>query len=264
MDNKIRIIIISVFALFIPYLQCTTFSTTKTNIHPHDYSINKTRADSLYNKSDFKSAIKIYEYIIENNGKASELYYNLGNCYYREGNMALAILNYERALKLDPSDSDIRTNLSIARGKIKDKSTEPTEFFILAWWYSLVNKLSISFWKALGLILFTIGMALLLLYLLIYKSKSLKYLIILTISISLISNLAAWQQYYSNIDVQSAIVTSEKINVKGAPSNSSTDLFILHSGARLKIIDNTMKEWCEVQFEEGKAGWVYKNDISII
>ena len=76
--------------------------------------------------------------------------------------------------------------------------------------------------------------------------------------------MAAWHQYKLGVDIQAAIVTSDQVSIKSSPSNSSSDLFIRHSGSRLKILDNSIKEWSEVRFEEGKEGWVNNKDITII
>ncbi len=232
-----------------------------------NYQKNKAKADSLYNIEEYDSAASLYNYILSHQGKSPELYYNLGNCYYRKDSMALAILNYERALKLDPSDSDTRKNLSIAKSKIKDRSTETSEFFLFAWWYSLVNKFSPTFWKFLGIVFFGITLLSILLYSLSNKDRvkrCLKALIITSLALCLISNYSAWHQYRSEISVQSAIVISAKTSVKSSPSSSSTDLFVLHSGSRVTIIDNSIKEWYEIRYEEGKKGWINVNDITII
>ena len=259
-NNRMKIFI----ALLIVVFSSLSVSADTSTDYSKDFSVNKSQADSLYNKEQYDKAAEIYSYIIDHQGTAPELYYNLGNCYFRLDSIALAILNYERALKLDPSDSDTRNNLSIARSKIKDKSTEPSEFFILAWWYSIVNKFSMTFWKILGFIFFLITLAGIITYSITDKHKNIvKYIFISSFVLSIIFNLAAWYQYNLGIDNKAAIVTTEIVSVKSSPSSSSSDLFVLHSGSRLTIIDN-IKEWSEVRFEEGKEGWVNNKDITII
>ena len=262
--HQIRLFIFILLGLYsvIGFASPITYSKTENGS-----IINKEDADSMYAKGDFESAASLYTLIIEKQGVAPEIYYNLGNCYYRTGNMPLAILNYERALKLDPSDSDIRNNLSLARSKIQDKSSEPSEFFFLAWWYSLSNRFTLSFWKTIALILFLFSLILCILYLTLQKEKGkklFKHLSITSFILCMICNAAAWQQYHSSIDINAAIVTSEKVEVKSSPSTSSTDLFVIHAGTRLKILDNSMKEWSEVEYEEGKEGWVKNDDIAVI
>ena len=258
------IIIIVVFGLYSLIGSAYAKSYSKS---ANEHTISKEVADSMYAKGDFETATSLYMKIIEEQGVAPEIYYNLGNCYYSNGNMPLAILNYERALKLDPSDSDTRNNLSLARSKIQDKSSEPSEFFFLAWWYSLANKFSLSFWKTTALILFILSLTLCIVYLVLQKEKGrklFKHLSVISLVLCFICNVAAWQQYHSGIDINAAIVTSEKIVVKGSPSTSSTDLFVIHAGTRLKILDSSMKEWSEVEYEDGKEGWVRNEDIEVI
>ncbi len=227
----------------------------------------KSKADSLYTVGQYKEAIEAYSRLIKEAGVSPELYYNLGNSYYKFNDMAHAILNYERGLKLDPSDSDIRHNLSIARSKIVDKNNNPSEFFIVAWWKSFSNFFSLTLLKIMGLISFSLFLALVL-YIKYKKNegknKYLRYASILLFSLFVLFNLAAYQQYRNIVSVKSAIVTSESVNVKSSPSENSLDLFEIHSGTRLTILDNSMKEWCEVRYEDEKEGWIEKKSIEMI
>lgn len=91
----------------------------------------KTEADSAYIRNDFAASVEIYENILRNEGESSDIYYNLGNSYYKMNNIAKAVLNYERALLLNPGNSDIRFNLELARSKTVDKVTPPSEMFSL-------------------------------------------------------------------------------------------------------------------------------------
>ncbi len=229
-------------------------------------NLSKVMADSLYTTGNYEDAIEQYEKIIKEQGVSSELYYNLGNSYYKNNDMAHAILNYERGLKLDPSDSDIRYNLSIARSKIVDKNNSPSEFFIVAWWKSFSNFFNLTLLKALGIICFILFLTLVL-YITLKnneKKKYLKYCSIFLFSLFLLFNLAAYQQYRNIVSTKSAIVTAETVNVKSSPSENSLDLFEIHSGTRLTILDNSMKNWCEVRYEDEKEGWIEKKNIEMI
>ena len=87
---------------------------------------------------------------------------------------------------------------------------------------------------------------------------------IILLIVSAISNLAAYQQYHNSISSKGAIVMSESVSVSSSPSENGIELFVVHSGTRLTILDNSMKEWCKVKYEEGKEGWVQKKSIEII
>lgn len=249
------------------YIMPILLSTFIQESYSKDFNTLKSRADSLYTQGNFSEAILLYDSILSSNQVASELYYNLGNCYYKSGKMPLAILNYERSLKLNPSDRDTRTNLSLARSQIQDKSSEPSEFFLIAWWYSMSNMLSLVTWKSIGLLLFVLFLALYL-FPVIFPSNRFNGIVrnssYILLAISILSNLAAYQQYHRSMISKAAIVMSESLSVKSSPNRASTDLFVVHEGTRLEILDGSMEEWFEVEFEEGKSGWVESKDIEQI
>ena len=114
-------------------------------------NVTKTEGDSAYIKEDYTAAIQIYEALLKN-GEAAEVYYNLGNSYYKIGEIAKAVLNYERALLLQPGNSDIRANLEVARAKTIDKVEAIPEVFFVSWIKSLINSMSVDAWATLGII----------------------------------------------------------------------------------------------------------------
>lgn len=116
-------------------------------------NVTKAQGDSAYMRNDYASAIQIYESLLKK-GEASEIYYNLGNSYYKADDIAKAILNYERALLLQPGNADIRANLEIARSKTVDKVASVPDIFFVAWTKSLINCLSVDVWAKLGIVFF--------------------------------------------------------------------------------------------------------------
>ena len=124
----------------------------------------KSQADSAFVQEHYQQAIKDYEALLKQ-GVSAELYYNLGNAYYRMDNMTQAVLNYERALLLSPGDKDIRFNLQMARSKTIDKITPESEMFFVTWYGSLVNLQSVDAWARLALIALVAAIVLALLYL---------------------------------------------------------------------------------------------------
>ena len=249
-------------------LLCSLYSICSYSNEPQSENINisKLYADSLYSSGSYEQAIDVYHKIIKEKGFSPELYYNLGNSYYKMNDMAHAILNYERGLKLDPSDSDIRYNLSIARSKIQDKNSAPSEFFIVAWWKSFSNLFSLNQLKTLGLVCFVIFLCSII-YITLKKKEIksyLKYVSAFFFVLFLICNLSAYQQYRNIVSTKCGIVTAESVNVKSSPSKNSMDLFEIHSGTRLTILDNSMKEWIEVRYEDEKEGWIERETIELI
>lgn len=110
----------------------------------------KTEADSAYIRNDFAASVEMYENILKNEGESSDIYYNLGNSYYKMNNIAKAVLNYERALLLNPGNSDIRFNLELARSKTVDKVIPSSKMFFVTWTQSLINTMSEKAWAHTG------------------------------------------------------------------------------------------------------------------
>ena len=127
-------------------------------------AITKENADSAYAQGQYQQAIKDYEELLKH-GVSAELYYNLGNAYYRTEDITRAVLNYERALLLSPGDRDIRFNLQMARSKTIDKITPESEMFFVTWYRSLVNLMSVDAWAGTALFSLALAIVLVLLYL---------------------------------------------------------------------------------------------------
>lgn len=239
----------------------TEFSTEKNG-----KNITKSGGDSAYIKNDYKSAIQIYEALLEK-GEAAEVYYNLGNCYYKTNDIAKSILNYERALLLDPGNTDIRVNLEMARAKTVDKITPIPDIFFVAWIKSLINCLSVDAWAKCGILFFILFLVAVALFF-FSKQASLKkggfiggivFLILVVLS-----NVFASQQKAVLVNRNAAIVLVPSVTVRSTPSESGTSLFILHEGSKVELKDNSMREWKEIRLEDGKVGWVPTSSIEVI
>ena len=136
----------------------TIGSHTEFSAAAQENSVTKAEGDSAYVKNDYASAIQIYEALLKE-GEAAEVYYNLGNSYYKAGDIAKAILNYERALLIQPGNADIRANLEIARAKTIDKVIPVPEVFFVSWTKSLINCLSVDAWAKVGVVCFFLLLA---------------------------------------------------------------------------------------------------------
>ncbi len=219
----------------------------------------KQQADDLYAKEHYAEAAQIYESILREQGVSNDIYYNLGNCYYKLDSVALSILNYERALMLDPSDGDTKSNIALARGKTTDKVTPPSEMFFVTWWRSLTNIMSINSWLILAFVAFVLMLASILVCAFMSNISIRKagfYGCLFMLFVTVVANLCALFQHHAIVNRHYAIIMSPAVTVKSSPSDTSTDLFIIHEGAKVEMLDQSMKEWCEVKLEEGKVGWV--------
>ena len=226
----------------------------------------KAEGDSAYMKNDYASAIQIYEALL-NRGEAADIYYNLGNSYYKAGDIAKAILNYERALLLQPGNGDIRANLEIARSKTVDKVEPVPEIFFVSWTKSLLNSMSVDSWAVCGVVCFIL--LIVSLYLFIFSKqivlKKAGFISgIVFLAVTILANVFANQQKDELTNRNSAIVINPSVTVRSTPSESGTSLFILHEGHKVGVKDGSMKDWKEIRLEDGKVGWVPASAIEII
>lgn len=230
------------------------------------HALTKAEADSSYVRGEYQQAIKEYESLLKN-GASADLYYNLGNAYYRTENITKAVLNYERALLLSPSDRDIRFNLQMARSKTIDKITPEQEMFFITWYRSLVNLASVDGWARTALWALALAIVLALLYLFsdrIWLRKVGFFGALFLIAIFVFSNIFAHQQKELLVNRKGAIVTASSVTVKSTPDKKGTDLFILHEGTKVTITDSSMREWKGVRLADGKEGWIETKQIELI
>ncbi len=229
-------------------------------------AITKAEADSAYIHDEYQKAIDGYEALLKK-GVSAELYYNLGNAYYRTENITRAVLNYERALLLSPSDPDIRFNLQMARSKTIDKIVPEQEMFFVTWYRSLVNMASVDGWAMIALVCLGLAIVLALIYLFsnqIWLRKVGFFGAFLMIVVFVCSNVFAHQQKNQLVNRTGAIITESAVNVKSTPAKNGIDLFILHEGTKVTIIDASMKDWKEIRLADGKEGWIETKQMETI
>jgi tetratricopeptide (TPR) repeat protein len=229
-------------------------------------AVTKAEADSAYVRGEYQQAIRDYETLLKQ-GASADLYYNLGNAYYRTENITRAVLNYERALQLSPGDGDIRFNLQIARSKTIDKIVPESEMFFVTWYRSLVNMMSVDGWGRTALVSLALVIVLFLVYLFsarVWMQKVGFFGGGVLLVLFVISNFFAWQQRQNILYRQGAIVVAPSVTVKSTPAQNGTDLFILHEGTKVIITDGSMKNWREVRLADGKKGWIESKKIEVI
>ena len=229
-------------------------------------AVTKNNADTEYQKGNYQQAIRDYEEILKN-GESAEIYFNLGNAYYRTDNITKAVLNYERARLLSPGDDDINFNLQFARSKTIDKITPQSEMFFVTWYKSLVNFTSVDNWAKTGIL--SIVMALLLVLLYLFGPQLMLRKIgffggLAFFVIFLLSNLFAFQQKQALDNRTGAIIISPSVNIKKTPAKNSADQFVLHEGTRVDIIDKGMTDWRCIRVGDGREGWIETKAIEEI
>ena len=226
----------------------------------------KTQADSAYARADYETAVKLYGELAEQNLTA-DVCYNLGCAYYRIDDIAHSVLWFERALKLSPSDKDVLFNLEMARTKTIDKIIPQHEFILFTYFRVMTNWFSLRTWTIIGLFGFVLMLASLLFF---WASGSVTVrkltfsLAIVLLLVTILSNVCAMQQRNFKQTHTSGIITTPAVTVKSTPADNGNDLFVLHEGSKVEILDSSLKEWCEVSIADGKVGWIPKKAFDLI
>lgn len=250
--KKIFIILLMVFS--------AVFATADIS---DDNRILLEEANKLYSEDNFDQAIDLYQKVIENGVESAGVYFNLGNAYFKINDMPAAILYYEKARKLKPNDEDIHHNLKIANSRIVDKIENVPEIFYMRWWKNLLYSFTVDEWAVISLVSFTLLFLMLLFFLITnhYWVKKISFWLgIVFIVVSIATWMLANQKYKTFTEDHQAIVFTPTITVKSSPSETGIDLFVIHEGTKVEIIDH-IGEWYEVRIANGSVGWLKENDI---
>lgn len=216
------------------------------------------KANYYYNESRYDTAVIIYERIMEEGFVSAPLLYNIGNTYFKMRNYPMAILYYEKALKLDPTNKEIKQNLAIANALITDKIEPMPVFFLTKWWRNIGNQLSANGWAGASLKLFGLLLILLFVYFTARTRgvrKASFFTSILVIILFVCSLIFAYQKHQYLNEQNEAIVMTPTITVKSSPSSSGVDLFVLHEGTKVEIMDKA-DNWDKVKIADGSVGWM--------
>ncbi len=228
-----------------------------------DNQILVDEANKVYNEGSFEQATELYEKVIENGYESAEVYYNLGNAFFKQNKFAAAILYYEKAKKLEPNDEDINFNLNIVNNRIVDKIETVPELFYIQWWNSLIYALTVDQWGMLSAVFFILLLLMALIFLLtrIIWLKKVSFWFGLLFLISSVSTYALANQKFNSFKKDhEAIVFTPTVTVKSSPTESSIDLFVIHEGTKVELLDN-VGDWYEISIANGSVGWIKVNDI---
>jgi tetratricopeptide (TPR) repeat protein len=223
-------------------------------------------ANDYYAHQYFDTAIVQYQSLIDSGYVNEEVYYNLGNAYYKTDQIPEAVYYYEKALQINPDNQDVLYNLKLANLKIADK-TEPLKRSELgAWFYRILIRLDTHQWLMYGLaclwiaLIFGAGFIFL-------RNKPMKR-ISFTIAVALLFGgfvFLGLGKYKNHLQhkFQYAIIFEPNVYVKSAPEKNGTDLFIIHEGLKVKVLEQ-YGEWANIQIGENKKGWVHTGDFKVI
>lgn len=240
------------YTIFLQFILLTSFVHLQENV--------AREADDAYRRGDYDAAIAQYEDVLAKNCISADLHYNLGNAYYRTDRLGLAILNYERALRLSPSMRDARQNLSLAESRTVDRITPLPRLFVLRWIDNLSSHITPVTWRVVWLILLALlGISIVIMRLGArrrLRKTGLLSAVVCVVLLLLVSVLLIISTQRFNAH-REAIVTSPSVDIKSSPDSQGTDKLILHEGTKLTITDS-LSDWYKVSIADGTTGWCQK------
>lgn len=224
------------------------------------------QANDFYIQGKYEQAAQVYEDILISQGVAPQLYYNLGNAYFKQNETAKSILNYERALRLDPGFEDARFNLEVAQQRVVDNISQVPVFFVGRWIQLLMKSYTSNQWMYFSVILFVLALALAILFVFGHTLLWRKVAFYLGVSAFVLSGISLFFSAIRQTQLQNhheAIVMTGIVNVKSAPDKSGTDLFQLHEGTKVTV-RSSLGEWVEIELQNGNVGWAESKDLEKI
>ena len=213
-------------------------------------------ANAQYAEGNYAEAATQYEQILQEQPTA-EVYYNLGNAYFKQGELAQSILAYERALRLKPSFKDAKHNLQFAQSRIIDNIEDTQSFFLSNWLKAIRNALSQRVWMVGSIILFIMALVGFFLFAFsqtLWLRKTAFYCSAIALVISVMACANAGSLYQRDTQRSEAIITQGIVNAKSSPDRSGNDLFTVHEGTKVEIHE-VIGDWCCVHVGNN-IGWM--------
>ena len=223
-------------------------------------------ANDLYKNNKLEDAIELYKKIEDQGMISSELYYNLGNSYYKLNKVGPSIYYYEKALLIDPLNEDVQNNLVFAKRLALDNIEELPKTVFQKFNENWLQKFSYNQWAVVVIVFSFLG-SLLFLFFYFSNSPSQKRFYFATSILSFIllifSFLIAYNQYSFYKNNKEAIIFAEKTEVRNAPTFNSEEVFTLHEGTKVIVLD-AIDDWKKIKLADGKIGWIIANEIKLI
>ncbi len=224
------------------------------------------KANNEYKLEQYDLAIKTYQQIDSMGVVSSELYYNIGNCYYKLNEVAPAIYNYEKALLIDPLNEDASNNLIFAKRLTIDNIEVLPKSLLQKLDEAFVKKLSYDQWAIISVVLSILGCSLFLLFYFAYASGRKRFFFV-TSMISFLLLIATisftFKEFAFSQNNVEAIIFAEETDIKNAPTLNSEDVFKLHEGTKVKVLD-TVDNWKKIKIADGKIGWIPGSELKIL
>ncbi|MEO1484448.1 MAG: tetratricopeptide repeat protein [Bacteroidota bacterium] len=224
------------------------------------------KATELYNKGQYTEAAEQYLSILENGQHSAELYFNLGNCYYKQNEIGPSIYYYEKALLLKPNDPEILNNLGYAQNMRLDAVEQMPQTELGKLYDGLVNGLSFDQWSylAIALMMFCVLCYLAYYFLGVASQKRVAFVTsVISLILGCTAVLLAYLQYREFVSDNPAIIFAREVKIQAEPNPSSESVFTLHEGTKVNVLDS-LDAWRKIKLEDGQIGWVKIEKIKLL
>ena len=222
--------------------------------------------NTAYAEGRYTEAVAAYDSILRSGKQSAMLYYNLGNAYFKQGKIGLALVNLYRAERLAPDNEDIKYNIKIVSTYVQDKIEQVPEFFVNRWVRTLRSTLSSNLWAAISLATLTITLIGVIVYLFGQRIGLRKvgfFCGVFGLIIFIVSFEFAIKSRNEIIKPTHAIIVNSAVAVKASPDNGSKDVFVLHEGTSVRVV-RTLDKWSEITIADGNKGWLNSNSYRLI
>ncbi len=248
------------------YITILLFVWTVFQVNAQTVDSLLVRANSAYNQGLYDSSINLYNRVLDKKVESAVLYYNLGNAWFKKGEIPHAILYYEKAKKLNPNDDDINYNLGVANSLIVDKIETVPKLFFQEWWSYFYNLFGANRWAVILLVSWALLVLFFGIFILSRSRRSKKFgffsgLLFLLLTVA--SYGLASQKYHHSVSHNEAIVFTPTITVKSSPTQTAVDLFVIHEGTKVKILDK-VDNWVKIKISNGSIGWIPDKSVEEI
>lgn len=247
-----------------PLILFTFFFIVTINSQPVEQLMQE--GNQYYINEQWQDAVESYNKILNQGYQSASLFHNLGNAHFKLGNLGEAILNYERALKLEPRDEDIRFNLRLANARTIDNIKEVPQIFLVEWWNGFISVFTVSGWAFIFLLIYLIMLAFIGIYFLSQNINLQRFSIyggIASLILLFITLLIFISAYEREASTNYGIILVNSVNVKVSPTYESSDSFIIHEGLKFEIQDQ-LDDWVRIKLADGKVGWLPGNTFGKI
>ncbi len=245
---------------FIIFMLITRFLFADHNQYLFD------QGNTLYAQDEYQQAIEKYEEIRTNGYESWELYFNLGNAYYKNGQLGKAILNYERAYLLESDNEDIKFNLEMANLMVIDKINKPPEFFLFKIFSEFKNSMGLNTLALIVIAAYLILISLVIFRIFINNTNTQRITLIISIPVALMFVIFSTILVLRIQDLNNykyGVIVANRVDVVSSPEGKGTEIFSLHEGVKVQA-EKQADEWLQIRLSDGKVGWVKKSAIEII